>query len=95
MIHHGLLEFEKMPFGLCNTPATFQHLMETVLAGLVENYAMCRYLNDILIVGKPFVTVSAKAILKGTFGISRNTILKHWSHCSSLVPCFGHARFTV
>ena len=23
------------------------------------------------------------------------TILKHWSHFSSLVPCFSHARFTV
>lgn len=37
--NHGLCEFEKMPFGLTNAPATFQHLMETVLAGLVRN--MC------------------------------------------------------
>ena len=38
--NHGLFEFEKMPFGLTNAPATFQHLMETVLAGLVRNSYM-------------------------------------------------------
>ena len=41
-----------------------------------------------------YVTFSVKTVPFGTFGISRNTILKHWSHCSSLVPCFIHARFT-
>ena len=43
--HHSLFEFEKMPFGLTNAPATFQRLMETVLAGLVRNICYL-YLDD-------------------------------------------------
>ena len=30
----GLFEFNVMPFGLTNAPATFQRLMECMLAGL-------------------------------------------------------------
>ena len=36
---------------LCNAPAIFQHLMETVLAGLVCTYCVM-YLDDILVIGR-------------------------------------------
>ncbi len=49
----GLYEFNVMPFGLCNSPATFERLMETVLAGL--HWQICLiYLDDIIVTGKTF-----------------------------------------
>ena len=46
--HRGTYRFPKMPFGLCNAPATFQRLMDTVLSGL--NYEVClAYLDDIIV----------------------------------------------
>ena len=48
-----LLEFKVMPFGLCNAPATFQRLMNLVLAG-VEWSKCLVYLDDIIVIGRSF-----------------------------------------
>ena len=49
----GLCQFQVMPFGLCNAPATFERLMETVLAGLQWDICLI-YLDDIIVFGKEF-----------------------------------------
>ena len=49
----GLWQFEVMPFGLCNTPATFERLMEQVLFGLPMSVALV-YLDDIIVPGHSF-----------------------------------------
>ena len=46
--HKGLHEFVRMPFGLCNAPATFLRLMQVVLAGL-ERRSCFVYMDDILV----------------------------------------------
>ena len=49
----GLWQFQVMPFGLCNAPATFERLMETVLREI--SYEACLiYLDDIIVFGRDF-----------------------------------------
>lgn len=49
----GLYEFNVMPFGLCNAPATFERMMDTVLRGLKWKTCLC-YLDDIVIFSSTF-----------------------------------------
>ena len=49
----GLFEFNVMPFRLCNAPATFQRLMNSILAGLQWTTCLV-YIDDIIIVGRTF-----------------------------------------
>lgn len=49
----GLWQFNVMPFGLCNAPATFERLMENVLRGLSWKTCLV-YLDDIIVLGKTF-----------------------------------------
>ena len=44
----GVYEFLRMPYGLCNTPATFQRLMQNCLRELNLTYALI-YLDDVIV----------------------------------------------
>ena len=47
----GFYECERMPFGLINAPATFQHLMQSCLGNLHLQYCII-YLDDIIVFSK-------------------------------------------
>ena len=48
--NEGLFQFRVMPFGLCNSPATFERLMDRVLCGM--RWCRCLiYLDDVISFG--------------------------------------------
>lgn len=49
----GLFEFDRMPFGLCNAPSTFQRLMDRILSQLKWTSCIV-HLDDVLVFGRTF-----------------------------------------
>ena len=47
----GFYEFTRMPFGLCNAPTTFQHLMQNMLGELNLTYCII-YLDNVIVYGR-------------------------------------------
>ena len=87
----GLFEFKVMPFGLCNAPATFQRLMDMVLAGLQWTNCLV-YLDDVIVVGRTFKEHLRN--LRAVFGRLRAAGLKLQPKkchlCSPKVEFLGH-----
>lgn len=51
--NNGLFEHKRLPFGLCNSPATFSRIIQLVLQGLTWTECLA-YLDDILVLGFDF-----------------------------------------
>ena len=50
---YGTFAFRRMPFGLCNAPATFQRCMMSIFSDLVEE-AMEIFMDDFSVYGSSF-----------------------------------------
>lgn len=55
----GLWQFKKMPFGLCNSPASFQRMLDIVLNGLKWNSCLI-YLDDVVVFSSTYDEHSTK-----------------------------------
>ena len=49
----GLYEYQRMPIGVCNAPATFQRLIHAIMSDLVFQVVLV-YLNDLLVYSSTF-----------------------------------------
>ncbi|GFX24508.1 retrovirus-related Pol polyprotein from transposon 17.6 [Trichonephila clavipes] len=79
----GLWQFKVMPFGLCNAPATFERLMETVLKGLTFEACLI-YLDDVIIGGRTFEE-HLQNIRKKVFVRTRKvSAVKNWKRPENL-----------
>ncbi|GFV88693.1 retrovirus-related Pol polyprotein from transposon 17.6 [Trichonephila clavipes] len=80
----GLWQFKVMPFGLCNAPATFERLMETVLKGLTFEACLI-YLDDVIIGGRTFEE-HLQNIRKKVFVPTRKSVRrkKNWKRPENL-----------
>lgn len=47
--HKGVYEFNKTPFGLCNSPSSFQRFINSVFQDLINEGAVILYMDDIII----------------------------------------------
>nr|KYP69864.1 Transposon Ty3-I Gag-Pol polyprotein [Cajanus cajan] len=50
---YGVLAYRRMPFGLCNAPATFQRCMFSIFSDLIENCIEI-FMDDFSIFGSSF-----------------------------------------
>ena len=86
---NGLFEFNRMPFGIKNCPATFQRLMDKVLSGL-DN--VNGYQDDILIASQTFNEhlndIKETLLRLRNAGITLNP--KKCSFGQKQIKCLGH-----
>lgn len=81
----GLFQYRVMPFGLCNAPASFQHLMNVVLRPLLVQRKVHVYMDDLIVATKTYE--EHLAVLEETFRLLRNAeLVVNWSKSTFLQP---------
>nr|CAN75213.1 hypothetical protein VITISV_042072 [Vitis vinifera] len=80
----GTYAYRRMPFGLCNTPATFQRCMFSIFSDMVERI-MEVFMDDITVYGSSFdeCLVNLEAMLNQC--IEKDLVL-NWEKCHFMVP---------
>ncbi|RVW68010.1 Retrovirus-related Pol polyprotein from transposon 17.6 [Vitis vinifera] len=79
----GTYAYRRMPFGLCNAPATFQRCMLSIFSDMVERI-MEVFMDDITIYGGTFeeCLVNLEAVLKDAL---KKDLVLNWEKCHFMV----------
>ena len=79
----GTYAYRRMPFGLCNAPATFQRCMLSIFSDMMERI-MEVYMDDITIYGGTFEECLANLEIVLNRCIEKNLVL-NWEKCHFMV----------
>ncbi|XP_052723860.1 uncharacterized protein LOC128193792 [Vigna angularis] len=79
----GVFAYRKMPFGLCNAPATFQRCMQAIFADLVEKCIEV-FMDDFSVFGSSFNLCLSNLEIVLERCIQTNLIL-NWEKCHFMV----------
>ncbi|KAL5544755.1 hypothetical protein UlMin_008539 [Ulmus minor] len=75
--------YRRMPFGLCNAPATFQRCMMSIFFNMVEKYIEV-FMDDFSVLGSSFDNCLANLSLVLQRCVDTNLVL-NWEKCHSMV----------
>ncbi|CAL0334640.1 unnamed protein product [Lupinus luteus] len=79
----GIFAYRKMPFGLCNAPATFQRCMLAIFSDLVEQCIEV-FMDDFSVFGSSFETCLANLDIVLQRCVETNLVL-NWEKCHFMV----------
>ena len=91
--NRGLFQFRRMPFGLHNSPATWQRLIDRVLGPKLEPFVFV-YLDDIVIVTETFE--QHLAVLEEVFArLCGANLTVSWDKCQFCRPEMKYLGYVV
>ena len=79
----GTFAFRRMPFGLCNAPATFQRCMMSIFDDMVDNIVEV-FMDDFFVYGDSFYNCLSNLALVLHMCIDKNLLL-NWRKCHFMV----------
>ena len=80
----GTYAFRRMPFGLCNAPATFQRCMMSIFSDMIEK-CMEVFMDDLTVFGDSFESslLNLESVLKRC---KEKGLVLNWEKCHFMVP---------
>ncbi|CAL8135446.1 unnamed protein product [Prunus armeniaca] len=80
----GTFAFRRMPFGLCNAPATFQRCMLSIFSDMVEKFLEV-FMDDISVFGDSFDDCLSN-LEKVLVRCQEKNLVLNWEKCHFMVP---------